>query len=425
MKLSYPFRVAIIAGILVPTIIGIAIYSSLWWAIKPPINVGILHSLSGYLEPTEKPLLNAIWLAINEINQEGGLLGRLLKPIVVDGMSNSQTFAQAAQKLIMEKDVAVLFGCWTSAARKQVKKIVEQYNKLLFYYVPYEGLETSNHIVYLGPLPNQYIVPGIWWALHHLGKRFFLIGNTTIFSSMAHIIIKDVIATYGGEVIEDCYISGSTNSFDDIAEKIKQYHPDVIINTMLSSQNTALFETLQNQGLSATSYPIISFHLSEGEISLRRLASLENHYLVTPYIHTLDTSINDRFVEKMRQAYGSDCIVGASEASAYSAVKLWARAVSKAKNFAIDQVRKALSHETQVSPSGTISLDISSLHAWRTPYLSKVKKNGTLETVWTAPRPIEPRLFPLNRTREQWQQLLMKFYNLWHQEWEELESISA
>jgi hypothetical protein len=42
--------------------------------------------------------------------------------------------------------VSVIFGCWTSANRKMVKPVVEHYNHLLFYPVPYEGLEQSPNI---------------------------------------------------------------------------------------------------------------------------------------------------------------------------------------------------------------------------------------------------------------------------------------
>ena len=141
---------------------------------KKTIKVGILHSLTGTMAFSEKPLVEASLLAINEINVQGGILGRKIEPIVVDGKSDVSVFAKEAERLILEEKVSVVFGCWTSACRKTVKPVFEKYNHLLFYPVQYEGLEQSPNIVYTGAAPNQQIIPAVKWSFDHLGKTFFL-----------------------------------------------------------------------------------------------------------------------------------------------------------------------------------------------------------------------------------------------------------
>ena len=56
-----------------------------------PIRVGILHSQTGTMGSSESAAIDATLLAIDEINQSGGLLGRQIEPIVVDGMSDWPT----------------------------------------------------------------------------------------------------------------------------------------------------------------------------------------------------------------------------------------------------------------------------------------------------------------------------------------------
>ncbi|MDQ6977067.1 MAG: transporter substrate-binding protein, partial [Ghiorsea sp.] len=92
---------------------------------SPPIKVGILHSLTGTMAISEKPVMQATLLAIEEINAQGGLLGRQIKPVIIDGQSDGDTFAKQAEYLITQEKVRVIFGCWTSASRKRVKPIVE------------------------------------------------------------------------------------------------------------------------------------------------------------------------------------------------------------------------------------------------------------------------------------------------------------
>lgn len=120
-----------------------------------PVHVGILHSLTGTMAGSEKPLVDILLMGIDEINAKGGLLGRHLETFVVDGRSDWPNFARDAERLIRDEKVDIIFGCWTSACRKAVKPVFEKYNHLLFYPVQYEGLEQSTNIVYSGATPNQ------------------------------------------------------------------------------------------------------------------------------------------------------------------------------------------------------------------------------------------------------------------------------
>src|SRR5690606_22456764 len=120
-----------------------------------PIKVGILHSLSGTMAISETSLKDVALMTIDEINASGGVLGRQLQPIVEDPASDWPLFAEKAQKLIQQDQVAVVFGCWTSVSRKSVLPKFEELNGLLFYPVQYEGEEASFNVFYTGAAPNQ------------------------------------------------------------------------------------------------------------------------------------------------------------------------------------------------------------------------------------------------------------------------------
>ena len=160
-----------------------------WWIyeatgprlFREPIRVGVLHSLSGALAISERPLVDAIRMAIREINDQGGIFGRQIEPVVVDGASDGRRFAEEAERLIAQEKVSVIFGCWTSASRKAVIPVLEAFDHLLFYPVQHEGLEHSPHVVYTGAVPNQQIIPAVKWASDHLGQRFFLVGSDDVY----------------------------------------------------------------------------------------------------------------------------------------------------------------------------------------------------------------------------------------------------
>ena len=73
---------------------------------------GVLYSLTGTMAYSE-----ARWsmphCCADEINHRGGLLGRCVEALVVDGKSNAAAFASSAQWLLGERGVSAIFG-WMS-----------------------------------------------------------------------------------------------------------------------------------------------------------------------------------------------------------------------------------------------------------------------------------------------------------------------
>ena len=90
-----------------------------------PIRVGILHSLSGTMKISESPVVDILLLAIEEINEKGGIMGKKVIPIIKDGKSDELIFEIESKKLIEEEKVDVVFGGWTSASRKAMKAVFE------------------------------------------------------------------------------------------------------------------------------------------------------------------------------------------------------------------------------------------------------------------------------------------------------------
>ena len=186
-------------------ILGIVTVIFVWNFFNPkppqPIRIGVLHSLTGTMAISEKPLVDAVRLAVDEINAQGGIFKQPLEMVIADGKSDPNVFAKEAERLITQENVRVIFGCWTSASRKAVKPIVEKYNHLLFYPVQYEGLEQSPNIIYTGSAPNQQIVPAVRWALKNLGQRIYLIGSDYIFPHTANRIMMDFIRVADGKLL--------------------------------------------------------------------------------------------------------------------------------------------------------------------------------------------------------------------------------
>jgi urea transport system substrate-binding protein len=223
---------------------------------KDPVHVGILHSATGVMEQSENPVIDATQLAIDELNAVGGVLGRPITAIVRDGKSTPEEFRKQAESLCSEQRVAAIFGCWTSASRKEVKPIVERNNNLLFYPVQYEGLEQSPNIVYLGPAPNQQLLPAIDFLVQDLKKKsIYLIGSDYVFPRSANeIALEDLKKRWDITVSEPDYLLLTEKDPARIAAavaKIKKANPDAILNTINGSANAFFYAELRRQGLAS------------------------------------------------------------------------------------------------------------------------------------------------------------------------------
>jgi len=73
------------------------------------IKVGVLHSLSGTMAISETTLKDVALMTIDEINANGGVLGKMLEPVVVDPASDWPLFAEKARELLARKSSG---GVW-------------------------------------------------------------------------------------------------------------------------------------------------------------------------------------------------------------------------------------------------------------------------------------------------------------------------
>jgi len=367
------------------------------------VRVGILHSLTGTMAFSEKPLVDALLLAIDEVNQQGGVLGKKIEAVIVDGQSDWEEFARQAERLIVEEKVAVIFGCWTSACRKAIKPVVEKYQQLLFYPLQYEGMEASPDIVYTGAVANQQITPSIHWAFEHLGKKFYLLGSDYIFPRTANLIIKDLVLAQQGEVVAERYLPLGEDNMEEVIADIAVKRPDVIINSINGDSNIAFFKALQQ----IKKIPVISYSIAEPELAQIGSQYVQGHYAVWSYFQSSPRPENHTFIKKFKQYYGQDVLLNDPMEASYIGVKLWAKAVEHAHSLDPQRIKTVIGYVTLNAPEGIVSVDAQTHHLWKTIQIAQVRDDGQFDIVWQSEKPLRPEPFPFWRNPRDWLYLQM------------------
>ncbi len=386
--------------------------------LRPPIVVGLLHSQSGSLDASEKVLLEAEMLAIEELNAHGGVLNRPVKAIVADGRSNPGTFADQARRLITQDKVSVIFGCAWSPCRKSVKTVVEENDHLLFYPVTFEGLEQSPNIVYTAGPANQQVTPAMSWCREVLkAKSFFLVGTDSVGSRGLNALALVDINALGAKVAGDEYVLPGATDLGRVVEKIQEADPDVVICSLEGDSNRPFFERLQQAGVKSEDLPVMSFTVGEEELRTLPPRAMTGHYAAWNYMQSIDRPENQEFIRRFQTRYGKDRVVNDGIVCAYNSVRLWAQAVNAARTTEAAAVRKAVGRQSLDAPEGIVSIDSRILQNWRPFYLGKIRADGQFDIVFTLTKSIPPVPFPKTRPKAEWESFLADLNGRWGGQW--------
>ena len=459
--------------ILIPIFLTILICHSIYLyksQKKPSLKIGLIHSFNGTMKESEIPLLISALLAVDEINESGGVLERQLELIVADGMSNPDIFKENGQRLLegnkllefkneengkiqtresasKSSPVEVIFGTWNSSSRRTLLPIIEEYKSLLMYSIQYEGVDdyklSNKHMIYLGPCANQQLLPGVRWARFHLGESAYLVGSDYIFPRVAHLLVKDYLQNKcHGKLIGAKFINLKKDKASDFAEvinDIKKHKPNFIINTLNGMKNNKAFFAALSQIDSPPA--VISFSLTENELKKINHENPDinkiNNYLCWNYFSQIERHSNRSFTQRINR-YASKILdsknlpdsihkqlaaymksqkltVTDPMEATYSAVKLWAKAAENTNSSKPEAVRKALLGLTLNAPSGILYIDHQNGHAWKALRIAEFK-NDKLSIIWSSRSPIKP--LPYGENKEKWLTEANRIYREYGNKWE-------
>ncbi len=368
-----------------------------------PIKVGILHSLSGTMAISETSLRDMALMTIEQINADGGVLGRPIEAVVVDPASDWPLFAERARQLLTQDEVAAVFGTWTSVSRKSVLPVFEELNGLLFYPVQYEGEEMSANVFYTGAAPNQQAIPAVEYLLSDEGggaKRFFLLGTDYVYPRTTNQILRAFLNAQGipDSDIEEVYTPFGHSDYQTIVADIKRFAqggPTAVVSTINGDSNVPFYKELGNQGISAFDIPVVAFSVGEEELRGIDTTPLEGHLAAWNYFMSVDNPGNEAFVSAWQDYVAANDLPGGDSRvtndpmeATWVGINLWKQAVEKAGTTDVDAVREAIIGESVEAPSGfTLTMD-GNHHLHKPVMIGEIRGDGQFDVVWSTPETV-------------------------------------
>ena len=368
------------------------------------IKVGILHSLSGTMAISETALKDTALMTIEEINASGGVLGKMLEPVVVDPASNWPLFAEKARQLISQDKVAAVFGCWTSVSRKSVLPVFKELNSLLFYPVQYEGEELEKNVFYTGAAPNQQAIPATEYLMSKDGggaKRFFLLGTDYVYPRTTNKILRAFLKSKGVKEsdIEEVYTPFGHSDYQTIVGNIKKFSAGgktCVISTINGDSNVPFYKELGNQGLKAKDVPVVAFSVGEEELRGVDTKPLLGHLAAWNYFMSVKNPENEAFIKKYRDYAKAKNLPNADKVvtndpmeATYVGIHMWKQAVEAAKTTDVDQVIAAVGGQKVKAPCGfELTMDKTNHHLHKPVMIGEIRADGQFNVVWKTKGPV-------------------------------------
>lgn len=350
-----------------------------------PIVVGSILDQTGPINIYGVAMHDATELAIEDINQQGGVLGRELELVSYDAQSANEKYTQFARDLALKDNAEVVMGGITSASREAVRPIVDQQQVLYFYNEQYEGGVCDRNVFNTGVVPSQQLQALIPWAIENVGPRLYVPAADYNYGQISAEWVERYAEENGGEVVNTEFIPLESSNFGSVISDIQRTEPDAVVSLLVGGAHIPFYREFAARGLSEE-IPIVSptFGLGNEQVVLTPKEA-EGIVVAFPYFQELDNDTNREFVERWQDVYGSDYdYITDSAVTVWNGWHLWAEAVEQAgttdRDAVIDALESGLSLD---SPSGTVELDGPSHHVTQDVSIAEVNRNSGFDIIET------------------------------------------
>ena len=349
------------------------------------IKIGVITDQTGPLSFLGIANANVARMVIDEINADGGLLGRRIELVVEDSATDDSVAAAKATKLVQQDKVDVIFGGIYSSTRQAIKgPAVVQGRTLYIYPEQYEGQECDPLIFCTGPVPAQQVEPLIPWLMQHTdARKFYLPSADYVWPHVMNQKVREVVTAHGGSIVGEEYFPLDHTDYGKTVEKIMSSGAQVVFNTTVPPGLAPFLEQLHNAGFTKRDGHVVCTYFEENFLSMLPAAHVEGIYSCLDYYQTISDPFSKELLNRYDRLYPGSAKFTAGSASTrmYRGLRLWAAAVKEAGTLKQDDVIKALDHaRIAQGPGGAAAMVPGQHHVRMNMYIAQAQ-NGRFNVI--------------------------------------------
>ncbi len=329
-----------------------------------PVRIGVTTILSGQYADRGQSEQYGVELALQRINEAGGVLGRPVEAFYGDNAADPATGIAATKRLIEDEHVPVLLGALATPVTHAIMPIVAEAKVPLVIdisagqdFVEASGVGGNDYAFKAIPSDRDIALALMGWLKGRGVHSVAIVSDDNPFNhvnadSMAKAAVGADIKVLANETI-----AKDTKDLAPLIGQLKALAPDQVV-TLLSSSTAPFFRAYEQSGWKVPITGRIDFSAATGALSPEFLASggLDGATSITVFNPMIETPGVRDFVQAYRAKYG----VTPTQRSffAYESANLVVDAIRRANSDKPEDIERAL--KTTTMPSllgGTYAMD--------------------------------------------------------------------
>ena len=290
------------------------------------IPLGLLISLSGSAGILGRSTVNCAQLAAEEINADGGVMGRDVRLIVADDATDPGVGAIAMRRLCGMPAMAAVVGMHSSATYAVTSPLAVASGIPYLYTPTSEAVTTHPLLIRFGERPLDQLHRALPLMSEATGcDRWFLAGNDYSWPRAIGTAARAVIERMGGTVTGEGYVPLGTEDFEPVISAIAECGTDHVVSSFVGQDHVRFENDFWASGLRSetrTFAPLMDDavveHLGESGTGI---------WNALGYFVAMDSAENHAFLRRYEKRFGQ-CAppVSAAAEGVYEAIHTWAGA---------------------------------------------------------------------------------------------------
>ncbi|MEN3538113.1 substrate-binding domain-containing protein [Microbispora sp. ZYX-F-249] len=318
------------------------------------LRVALVVPVSGVLGLLGPGAINCALLAAREVNAAGGILGRPVELVLVDGGRGPGAVAREVGGLVRAGAVEAVVGTHASDVRVAVERALRGAAPFV-YTPPYEGGASRPGVYYLGEPAALQVGPAIDWLVERRrARRWFLLGNDYVWPRLVHASAREHLRGRSAAIVGERLVPPGTGLMDRLIEELAVTRPDAVLLTLIGSDLIAFNRAFAASGLGC----------------VRLCGALEEHgllaaggdttgglYAAMGYFGGIATDANLGLAERYTAMFGPEApLLNGHGHGCYEGVLMLAALARRAGTLAVPAVEAVADGATIVSGRGPLTL---------------------------------------------------------------------
>ena len=217
-----------------------------------PIRIGILTPLTGAGGNDGPRMLKAMTAVFDEVNKQGGVLGRRIETVVEDDQTNPEAAVRAARKLIEVNKVPMILGTWASAVTAAVAPVCWESKTFL---MTVSGADSITLLPHQGFLIRTQPTSKLQATAHgefiwaQGGRKVAIIGIQAPFAMANKEHLEATLKPKGGEIVSHIIYEKDKPTYRSEIDQMMRGKPDYIYTNGYAPDTVVLLRDMFRAGI--------------------------------------------------------------------------------------------------------------------------------------------------------------------------------